>query len=118
MAPPQNAALRVGYCNDETGTIQAVLAAFAAENSEITVTAETYASHDELLIKLISGDVPDVLWFHGELATLQSLARKGLLRDLERHCRRTESIRRILWKSSCVRNARRRALRAVPGIFG
>ena len=81
-AAPQNAALRVGYCNDETGTIQAVLAAFAAENPEITVTAETYASHDELLIKLISGDVPDVLWFHGELATLQSLAGKGLLRDL------------------------------------
>lgn len=81
-APPQNAALRVGYCNDETGTIQAVLAEFAAENPEITVTAETYASHDELLIKLISGDVPDVLWFHGELATLQSLAGKGLLRDL------------------------------------
>jgi hypothetical protein len=34
------------------------------------------------LIKIISGDVPDVLWFNGELATLQMLAGKGLLREL------------------------------------
>lgn len=66
--------LRVGYCNDEVGNIQAALAAFAAENPQITLEAETYASHDELLIKIISGDVPDVLWFNGELATLQMLA--------------------------------------------
>ena len=72
--------LRVGYCNDEVGNIQAALAAFAAENPQITLEAETYASHDELLIKIISGDVPDVLWFNGELATLQMLAGKGLLR--------------------------------------
>ena len=74
--------LRVGYCNDEVGNIQAALAAFAAENPQITLEAETYASHDELLIKIISGDVPDVLWFNGELATLQMLAGKGLLREL------------------------------------
>lgn len=40
--------LRVGYCNDEVGNIQAALAAFAAENPQITLEAETYASHDEL----------------------------------------------------------------------
>lgn len=43
---------------------------------------ETYASYDELLIKMISGDIPDVLWFNGELATIQMLAGKGMLQDL------------------------------------
>ena len=78
----ENAVLRVGYYNDETGAIQEIIAAFAAENPKITFTTETYASYDELLIKMISGDVPDVLWFNGELATIQMLAGKGMLQDL------------------------------------
>ena len=45
----ENAVLRVGYYNDETGAIQEILAAFAAENPKITFMTETYASYDELL---------------------------------------------------------------------
>lgn len=78
----EKAVLRVGYYNDETGSIQEILAEFATENPKITFMTETYASYDELLIKMISGDVPDVLWFNGELATFQMLAGKGMLQDL------------------------------------
>lgn len=74
--------LHVGIYRDETQSIQAILADFAEQNPDISLQTETYNSKDELLVKVIAGDVPDIFWFGEEYSTLQSLAGNGLLQDL------------------------------------